>query len=93
MRRRRLDAFRNSPPWPGKSVAQAREEAQYDHCLMVAARMLELPVPEQEPARAAPFRPQPAPCPRTGSGGAGLNVFGPRLTSPDDLRDDGDPIF
>ncbi len=31
------------PSWPGKAVAQAREEAQYDNCLVVAAQILELP--------------------------------------------------
>ena len=57
MRRRRLDAFRNGPPWPGKARAQAREEAQYDHCLVVAAHMLEVRVPDREPRPGQPLPP------------------------------------
>ena len=93
MRRRRLDASRNSPSWPGKAVARAREEARYDNCLVVAAQMLELPVPEQQPAPGCPLPPEPRAVLEDRLGRAGLDVFGPRRTSPDDMRDDGDPIF
>ncbi|MGI9079339.1 MAG: hypothetical protein ACR2GF_00710 [Acidimicrobiales bacterium] len=43
MRRRRLDVYRNSPPWPGKDLAWRSEFARYDHCLVVVAQMLEVP--------------------------------------------------
>ncbi len=51
MRRRRLDVYRNSPPWPGKDIAWRSELARYDRCLVVAAQMLEVPGvdPEGDP--------------------------------------------
>lgn len=93
MRRRRLDTFRNTPPWPGKARDLAREEAQCDHCLVVAARMLEVPVPEQEPTPGCPLPPEVRAVPADRLGGAGLNVFGRPRDRDADVRDDGDPIF
>ena len=37
----------------------AREQAQYEHCQVVAAEMLEVPLPEERPS---PGRPLPAGC-------------------------------
>jgi hypothetical protein len=93
MRRRRLDAFRNSPPWPGKARAQAREEAQYDHCLVVAAQMLEVPVPDEQPSPGCPLPPEVRAVLEDRLGRAGLDVFGPRKALVDELPDDGDPVF
>ena len=93
MRRRRLGAFRNSPPWPGKAPAQAREEAQYDHCLVVAAEMLEIPVPDQKPSPGRPLPPHVRAVLEDRLGVAGLDVFGRRLELPEGTVDDGDPIF
>ncbi len=44
MRRRRLDVYRASPPWPGKDMAWRSELDRYDHCLAVAAEMLDVAV-------------------------------------------------
>lgn len=93
MRRRRLDAFRNSPSWPGKARDQAREEAQYDHCLIVAAQMLELPVPDQEPSPGCPLPPEARAVLEDRLGQAGLDVFAPRREDVEPVVDDGDPIF
>ncbi len=54
MRRRRLDVYRNSPAWPGKNIAWRSELARYDHCLTVAAQMLEVPGVATEPAPLTP---------------------------------------
>jgi hypothetical protein len=93
MRRRRLDAFRNMPPWPGKDRAQAREEAQYDHCLVVAAQMLEVPVPDQEPSPGCPLAPEARAVLEDRLAAAGLDVFSPRRDFTDDALDDSDPVF
>ena len=45
-RRRRLDVYRRSPPWPGKENALAFELLHYDRRLVIAAQMLDLPAPE-----------------------------------------------
>jgi hypothetical protein len=92
MRRRRLDAFRDGTEWPGKATARAREEAQYDHCLVVAAQMLELPVPEERPSPGCPLPPAARGTLEDSLAAAGLDVFAPRRTS-DDIVDDGDPVF
>jgi hypothetical protein len=47
VRRRRLDAYHRSPPWPGKDPSWRVELASCDRYLMTAAQMLEVPVPEQ----------------------------------------------
>ena len=54
---------------------------------------LELPVPDRSPPPGVPFPPRPRAVLEDRLGRAGLDVFGPRRTSPDDMRDDGDPIF
>jgi hypothetical protein len=46
MRRRRLDAYQNSPEWPGKGPAWRWELSQYDQFLLQAAAMLEVAIPE-----------------------------------------------
>lgn len=93
MRRRRLDAFRGSPPWPGKAIAQAREEAQYDHCLVVAAQMLEVPTPDQEPAPGRPLPPEARAVLEDRLFAAGLDVFAPRSEGPGDVAGEHDPVF
>jgi hypothetical protein len=42
MRRRRLDSYRRSPPWPGKEPAWRAELGAYDYLLLLAAEMLEV---------------------------------------------------
>ena len=81
MRRRRLDAFQGSPAWPGKGLALAREQAQYDHCLVVAAEMLELPVPEQRPSPGCPLPPEQRALLEDRLAHAGLDVHAPRRSS------------
>ncbi|HSH58931.1 MAG TPA: PAS domain-containing protein [Acidimicrobiales bacterium] len=51
MRRRRLDFYRRSQPWPGKEPAWRSELVRYDRYLVTAAMMLEVPVPELESAQ------------------------------------------
>ncbi len=92
MRRRRLDAFRDHTAWPGKARARAREEAQYDHCLVVAAQMLELPVPDEKPGPGCPLPPQARGLLEDRLAAAGLDVFSPRRCD-EDILDDGDPVF
>jgi hypothetical protein len=93
MRRRRLDAFRNSPPWPGKDRALAREEAQYDHCLVVAARMLEVPTPDEEPSPGRPLPPGVRAVLEDRLAAAGLDVFAPRRGVTGDVLDDDDLVI
>lgn len=93
MRRRRLDAFRDDHDWPGKARSEAREEAQYDHCLVEAARMLELPLPEQEPSPGCPLTPEARGALEDRLAAAGLDVFGPRRTEWGDVPGEHDPIF
>ena len=90
MRRRRLDAFRNSPDFPGRARTVAREEAQYDHCLVVAAQMLEVPVPKEVPSPGCPLPPEARAVLEDRLAHAGLDVFAPRRAEP---RFDDDPIF
>jgi hypothetical protein len=49
VRRRRLDAYRRMPDFPGKELAWRSEEARYGRFLIVAAEMLEVPTPELAP--------------------------------------------
>lgn len=93
MRRRRLDALRNSPDWPGKERTQAREKAQYDHCLVVAAHMLEVAVPDQKPSPGCPLPPEARAVLEDRLAQAGLDVFAPRREEPGDVLGDHDPIF
>ncbi len=93
MRRRRLTALRNSPPFPGRDRTLAREEAQYDHCLVVAAEMLELPVPDQKPSPGCPLPPVARAVLEDRLATAGLDVFAPRRAEPGDVPGEHDPIF
>ena len=93
MRRRRLTALRNSPPFPGKGPTLAREEAQYDHCLVVAALMLELPVPDQRPSPGRPLPPEARAVLEDRLATAGLDVFAPRRPDWGDVPGEHDPIF
>lgn len=93
IRRRRVTALRNSPPFPGKGPTQAREESQYDHCLVVAARMLEVPVPAEAPSPGRPLSPEARAVLEDRLAHAGLDVFAPRWDLPDADRDDSDPVF
>ncbi len=68
----------------------AREQAQYDHCLVVAAHMLDVPVPEEEPG---PGRPLPAELRallEDRLAHAGLDVHAPRRGATGDVIADGD---
>ena len=68
----------------------AREQAQYDHCLVVAAEMLEVPLPEERPS---PGRPLPAGLRallEDGLAQAGLDVHAPRRGATGDVLSDGD---
>ena len=93
MRRRRLTALRNSPPFPGKDHTLAREEAQYDHCLVVAAEMLELPVPDEKPSPGRPLSPAARAVLEDRLAAAGLDVFAPRRPDHRDVPGEHDPIF
>jgi hypothetical protein len=93
MRRRRLDAFRNAPPWPGKDPALAREEAQYDHCLIVAAQILEVPTPDDRPSPGRPLPPEVRCVLEDRLAAAGLDVFAPRRGVTGDILDDDDLVI
>ena len=93
IRRRRLDTFRNSPEFPGKARAQAREEAQYDACLVVAAEMLELPVPDEKPSPGCPLPAELRALLEDRLAAAGLDVFAPRRAEWGDVAGEHDPIF
>ncbi len=54
MRRRRLDAYRSSPPWPGKGTALRYELTACDRVLVLAAHMLEVPAPDPSSCILAP---------------------------------------
>ena len=73
MRRRRLDVYRNSPAWPGKDIAWRSELGRYDHCLIAAALMLELPGVDPD---AAPFTPEARAVLEDRLALAGLDVHG-----------------
>ena len=49
--RRRLDFHGRSSSWPGKDPAWRFEQVRYDHYLVMAAQMLDLPVPDHSPGR------------------------------------------
>jgi len=77
MRRRRLDVYRNSPPWPGKDRTLGFERARYDQWLLVAAHMLEVPLPDEEPGPAQPLPPEVRAVLEDRLAQAGLDVFAP----------------
>lgn len=91
MRRRRLDAIRNSPPWPGKDPAWRSEQARYDQYLVVAGHMLEVPVPEWGPGRL--LAPEARAVLEDRLAHAGLDVMAPPRPSTGDVVGDGDLIL
>ncbi len=93
MRRKRLDAFAYAPEWPGKAPALAREQAQYDGCLLLATRMLELPVPDQEPTPGRPLPPEVRAVLEDRLAHAGLDVFAPRSEMQEDALGEGGLIL
>ncbi len=60
---------------------------------MVAAHILELPVPEQEPSPGVPLPPEARAVLEDRLAGAGLDVFAPRRPEWGDVKEDHDPIF
>lgn len=54
MRRRRLDAYRRAPAWPGKDPAWRWELSCYDRFLLLAASMLDVAVPQHHEVPLAP---------------------------------------
>jgi hypothetical protein len=81
MRRRRLDAYANSPDWPGKSPAWQWERAQYDQILLEAASMLDVAVPVHD---GFPLAPEARAIVEDRLAVAGLDVWLPRV-----IRDGG----
>jgi len=74
MRRRRLDVYRSSPPWPGKDPAWTFELRRYDNQLLVAAEMLE--VPGLDAPSGLPLTPEERAVLEDRLAVAGLDVFG-----------------
>jgi hypothetical protein len=74
MRRRRLDVYRTSPPWPGKEPAWRFELARYDRYLIAAAEMLEVPAPDPPKG---PLEPEVRALLEDRLAVAGVDVFGP----------------
>ena len=87
MRRRRLDAYRAAPAWPGKDPAWRSEQIHYDHLLVLAAEMLELPVPDPPDW---PLAPEVRAVVEDRLGGAGLDVMAPTFPGTGDILADGD---
>ena len=54
MRRRRLDVYQGSDDWPGKAPAWRWELARDDEFVVLAANMLEIPVPKSDGDSLAP---------------------------------------
>ncbi len=90
MRRRRLDAYRSAPPWPGKDPAWRSEQIGYDHLLVLAAEMLELPVPGQPGQPDLPLAAAVRAVIEDRLGGAGLDVMAPPFPGTGDVLADGD---
>jgi hypothetical protein len=85
MRRRRLDAYRDSPPWPGKDPARRSELIRYDNYLIVAAQMLDVPVPEAPSG--LPLVAETRAMLEDRLGEAGLDVFTPHSRGGNILED------
>ncbi len=83
VRRRRLDAFANAPDWPGKGHVHHSEQLRYDQLLVVAAGMLDLPVPPD-----LPLPPTTRAVLEDALAVAGLDVFAPYGRSGDPFEDD-----
>lgn len=88
MRRRRLDAYRGSSPWPGKDHAWRFEQTRYDRYLVVAAEMLEVPVPDGDDGGLLP--PDARAVLEDRLAHAGLDVMAPVRQSTGDVLQDGD---
>lgn len=88
LQRRRLDAYRSAPPWPGKDSAWASEAGRYDRSLLLAAELLEVAVPAPEAG------PTLAPADRAALEDrlaiAGFDVFAPARFTTGDVLTDGD---
>jgi hypothetical protein len=90
VRRRRLDAYRAAPPWPGKDPAWRSEQIRYDHLLVAAADMLELGVPGLLDPPEWPLPPEVRAVVEDRLFGAGLDVMAPAFPGTGDVLDDGD---
>lgn len=88
MRRRRLDVFRHSPPWPGKEPAWRFESARYDHYLMLAALALEVPLPDGHDG--TPLSPEARAVLEDRLAHAGLDVHAPPRPTTGNVLLDGD---
>lgn len=94
MRRRRLDAYRGAPDRPGKALTLAVEQARYDQWLVVAAGMLEVPVPEEAaPLPGRPLPPEARAVLEDRLTAAGLDMFAPRRGVTGDVLGDGDLVL
>lgn len=89
-RRRRLDAYRSSPPWRGKDAAWRFELGRYDRFLVLAAEVLEVPLPRS--ASALPLDPAARAALEDRLALAGLDVLKPAFRSSGDVIQDGDLI-
>jgi hypothetical protein len=76
MRRRRLDVYQASEDWPGKGPAWRWELARYDEFLVLAAHMLEIPVPDSDGSSLAP---EVRALLEDRLSHAGIDVWGPRV--------------
>lgn len=88
IRRRRLDVFPCSDPWPGKEAAWRMERASYDSLLVMAAEMLEVELPALPPGPPLPGDVRATIEDRLAL--AGLNVFVYREDVVTDLGFEGD---
>ncbi|MDP9386913.1 MAG: hypothetical protein M3Q48_03040 [Actinomycetota bacterium] len=89
MRRLRLRAYRHSPPWPGKDHAFRSELVRYDSYLVLAATMLEVPVPEVPPGPRL-LAPEARAALEDRLALAGLDVLAPARHGTGDVLLDGD---
>lgn len=85
MRRRRLAVYRRSPPWPGKEPALRFELSRYDHFLLVAAEMLE--VPGVDVTTPCPMSPEARAVLEDRLAVAGLDVMAPPSSTGDVFED------
>jgi hypothetical protein len=76
MRRRRLDVYQRSPDWPGKEPARRWELSRYDEFLVLAASMLDVPVPARD---GLPLSPETRAVVEDRLAHAGLDVWSPRV--------------
>jgi len=88
MRRRRLATYRSSPPWPGKDHTQRFEQIRYDEYLVLAAEILEVPVPGGDAGRQ--LSPEGRAVLEDRLAHAGLDVMAPARESTGDVLRDGD---